>query len=67
VSGATATWVATGSWNGIAGYQITVTVEDSGAPKKASPDTIQFVIHAPNGTIVFSTSGPLVGGNIVIH
>jgi hypothetical protein len=67
VTGGHATWTATGDWNGTGGYRITVTVEDVGPPRKGARDSIRIVIEAPNGSIVFTTSGSLVGGNIVIH
>ena len=67
IGGDQATWSATGDWNGTAGYRITVTVKDVGPPKKGARDSIRIVIEAPNGSIVFTTSGPLVGGNIAIH
>lgn len=67
INGNTSTWVATGSWNDSSGYRITVTVVDIGPPKKGSADLISIVIHAPNGSVVFSTTGALVGGNIAIH
>jgi hypothetical protein len=67
MSGDSATWTATGTWNGAAGYRLTVTVVDVGVPKGAAHDSIQVLIEGPNGSAVFTTSGPLLGGNIVIH
>ncbi|HEX5147969.1 MAG TPA: post-COAP-1 domain-containing protein [Candidatus Limnocylindrales bacterium] len=67
VSGNTATWTASGSWNGVGGYALTVTVEDTGPASQGVRDRISIVIKAPNGSTVFATTGRLLGGNIVVH
>jgi hypothetical protein len=67
VSGNTATWTATGSWNGAGGYAVTVSVEDTGSANQPVRDRISIVVTGPNGSTVFTTSGRLIGGNIVVH
>lgn len=66
-SGNTATWSGTGRWDGTSGYTYQVTVTDTGTGKKAAPDTIAITVKAPNGTTVWSVTGPLRGGNLKIH
>ena len=67
VTGTHATWTALGAWNGTQGYRLTVEVVDVGPPSKQIHDSIRIRIEAPNGSTVFSTSGRLLGGNILIH
>ena len=79
VEGNTATWSGTGRWNKAAGYTYTVTVVDNGtggnsnngkgkgASKKGDPDTFAVTITAPDGTVVYTSSGSLKGGNITVH
>ena len=62
-----ASWTAIGEWNGVAGYRLTASVVDVGPPHGGLRDSIRIVIEAPDGSVVFTTSGPLLGGNIVIH
>lgn len=57
-----ATWSGTGVWNNASGYTFTATAVDNG--KK---DTIAVTVYDSRGRTVFSTSGTLQGGNLVIH
>lgn len=79
VDGKTATWSGTGSWNKKAGYTYTVSVIDNGTSNggsnngkgkgnnKGEPDSITLTVTAPDGTVVFTVSGPLQGGNLTVH
>jgi uncharacterized repeat protein (TIGR01451 family) len=69
VSGNTATWSGSGRWNGQSGYTYTVAVQDNGqgGGNHKTPDTITLTIRNSSGTVVYSVSGPLKGGNITIH
>jgi len=68
VSGKTANWTGTGSWNGTSGYTFTVSVVDNGqGGKNKTPDTITITIRNAAHVVVFTTSGALKGGNIVVH
>jgi len=64
-----ASWSGTGRYAGVDGYTYVVTVVDNGngGGKTKTRDTFAIVIRDGGGTIVFSTSGPLGGGNIKIH
>ena len=67
VTGNTGSWSGTGAWGHIPGYRFTATVADGGTGRSASADTIRVTITAPNGAVVASFSGPLKGGNVVVH
>lgn len=72
VSANTATWSGSGRWDGVDGYTFEVSVVDNRngggkSSKKGAPDTISIVVRDGTGELVFSTSGPLKGGNIKIH
>ncbi len=79
VEGNTATWSGTGRWNKADGYSYTVTVVDNGtggnsnngkgkgAAKKGDPDTFAVTVKASDGSVVFSSAGPLQGGNVTVH
>ena len=67
VTGNTGSWSGTGAWDHIPGYRFTATVSDGGTGRSASANTIRMTITAPNGAVVASFSGPLKGGNIVVH
>ena len=67
VVGDQATWTATGEWNGVGGYRLTVTVTDRGSPSAAIRDSIEIQVQAPGGSMVYQATGSLEGGNIVIH
>jgi hypothetical protein len=69
VSQNTATWSGSGRWNGTSGYTYQVMVVDNGqgGGKNKTPDTISLTVRDSGGAVVFTTSGPLKGGNIVIH
>ena len=68
-TGGTATWSGPGRWNGVDGYRYEVTVDDTGngRSKHGSPDTFSIVIRDSAGTVVFSISGPLGGGNLKVR
>lgn len=57
----TARWDGTGRWNGAAGHRYEVRVAD------AAPDTFAVTIRDGDGTVVYSGSGALQGGQITIH
>jgi hypothetical protein len=64
----TATWSGAGEWNGRAGYTFTATVVDNGqGGHYRTPDTISVTIRDSAGRSVYSVSGALEGGNLVIH
>ena len=69
VSQNTATWSGSGRWDGTSGYTYQVSVVDNGqgGGKNKTPDTISLVVRDGSGAVVFETSDPLKGGNIVIH
>ena len=69
VSGKTATWTGTGNWNGTPGYTFTVSVVDNGqgGGKNKTRDSITITIRNASDVVVFTTSGALKGGNIVVH
>ncbi|MEA2578426.1 MAG: hypothetical protein QOD78_2014, partial [Chloroflexota bacterium] len=67
-TGNTAAWTGTGKWNGVNGYQYSVSVVDNGnGRKKATDDTISITVRTSAGVVVFSVSGSLKGGNITVH
>ena len=69
VSDTAATWWGTGRWDGADGYTFEVSVVDNGQGHKKTtiPDQFSVVIRDGSGAVVFSTSGPLKGGNITVH
>jgi uncharacterized repeat protein (TIGR01451 family) len=69
VAGHAATWAGTGTWNHAGGYTFQVSVVDNGQGHGSgrTPDTIALTIRNAAGAIVFSASGALKGGNIVVH
>ena len=65
----TATWSGAGRYDGHEGYTFTVSVVDNGngGGRKKTPDTISIVIRDAGGSVVYSASGALGGGNIKVH
>ena len=65
----TASWSGSGRWNRVDGYAYEVSVVDNGqgGGKNKTPDTITLTVKNGAGAVVFTTSGPLKGGNIVVH
>jgi hypothetical protein len=64
VSGRTGTWSGTGKWNGQAGYTFSATATDNG---RGNTDTFSVTIRDASNSVVFSASGTLRAGNIVVH
>lgn len=64
-----ASWSGSGRYDGDAGYTYEVTIVDNGngGGKNKTPDSFGIVIRDGGGAVVFSTSGPLGGGNLKIH
>jgi Bacterial Ig domain len=65
----TASWTGSGRYDGAAGYTFSVVVVDNGngAGKKKTHDTFAIEIRDASGTLVYSASGSLGGGNIKVH
>ena len=68
-SGNQATWSGTGRWDNVPGFKFEVSVTDNGqgGGKTKTPDTITITIKNASNVVIFSASGPLQGGNIVVH
>jgi len=63
-----ASWTGAGEWNGHSGYTFSASVAVAqGTGYHRTPDTISVTIRDGAGHSVYSTSGALEGGNIVIH
>ena len=69
VSGNTASWSGTGSWNGQAGFTYEIVAVDNGGSGSKKGDSITITIKNAAGAVVFSTNGrqTLKGGNITIR
>jgi hypothetical protein len=61
VAGSTATITGIGTLNGVAGYRFVATATDG------SPDAFGITIHRPDGTLFYSYSNSIVGGDLIIH
>jgi PKD repeat protein len=61
VAGKTATVTGIGTLNGVAGYRFVATVADG------APDAFGITIHRPDGTLFYSYSHAIVGGDLIIH
>ena len=74
VTGSTATWTGTGSWNGHAGYAFTATAVDQARNghdshkqnSKHASDQFAVTISDASGKVVFTIAGPVSRGNIVV-
>jgi hypothetical protein len=66
VSGTTATFSGLGKFNGQQGYGFLVTAADGGGPGSGL-DTVTVTITAPDNSVVFSGTGVIAGGDIVVH
>jgi hypothetical protein len=59
-------WVTgVGRYNGVPGYTITACFTDAG--EAGDRDTMDFVLHDPDGNEVFIAGGTLIAGNIQAH
>lgn len=69
VNANTATWTGSGRWDGVDGYTFEVAVIDNrnGGGRKGTPDTIIVTVRDATNAVVFTTAGPLMGGNITVH
>lgn len=65
-----ATWSGAGRWDGTSGYSFVAAVQDNrkgGSKKGTVPDWISLTVRDGSGSVVWSTSGYLKGGNITVH
>lgn len=69
VSGRTATWTGTGRVGTTFGYSYVISVADNrnGAAHGGTADTLSIQIKNSSGTVVYSASGSVKGGNITVH
>ncbi|MGZ4764218.1 MAG: hypothetical protein ACXV6M_01010 [Ilumatobacteraceae bacterium] len=68
VAGVVATFTGTAAWDGAANRRFVVTVEDRRRGGKKDPaDTFTIRVTAPNGTVVFTGSGPLSSGSVTVQ
>ena len=74
VTGRTATWTGTGSWNGHAGYTFAATASDAAksghdshkASSKHKADQFAITIRDASRQVVFTIAGPVSRGNIEV-
>jgi hypothetical protein len=63
----TASWNGAGEWNGRSGYTFSASVVDNGFGHFWVPDTISLTVRDSGNRTVYSVSGALEGGNVLIH
>jgi hypothetical protein len=66
VTGTTATFSGLGKLNGQPGYGFLVTATDGGGAGSGL-DTVTVTITAPNNSVMFTGTGAIAGGDIVVH